>query len=264
MQPLDIRLLYITQARYAKDWVSHQHFHHYTELIFVTKGKGRLSIDGKILPIKENDLIIVNPYVTHSEDSQMIDPLEYIILGVSGLEFSNLQGSDSFKVHSFERHRTKILFYLNSIFQDAQNKPENYELICQHLLQILVLSIARQTHAEISVVQEKKIMKECRFIEHYLDEHYREDISIQTLCELTNLNKYYLIHSFKHYMGVSPINYVIKKRIAEAKNLLATTNYTISKISNVLGFSSQSYFSQVFRKETSMTPNEYRRAQQKK
>jgi len=85
-----------------------------------------------------------------------------------------------------------------------------------------------------------------------------EDITLQTLSDLTYLNKYYLVHAFKNYKGVSPINYLINRRLIEAKHLLATTNYPISKIAASIGFSSQSYFSQVFRKETGMSPNAYR------
>ena len=76
-----------------------------------------------------------------------------------------------------------------------------------------------------------------------------EDITLQTLSDLTYLNKYYLVHAFKNYKGVSPINYLINRRLVEAKHLLATTNYPISKIAASIGFSSQSYFSQ-FRKKT--------------
>ena len=104
----------------------------------------------------------------------------------------------------------------------------------------------------------KKITKECRFVEQYIDEHFMEDITLQTLSDLTYLNKYYLVHAFKNYKGVSPINYLINRRLVEAKHLLATTNYPISKIAASIGFSSQSYFSQVFRKETGMSPNAYR------
>ena len=80
--------------------------------------------------------------------------------------------------------------------------------------------------------------------------YFKEDITLQTLSDLTYLNKYYLVHAFKNYKGVSPINYLIEKRISEAKHLLGTTNFPIAKIASVVGFSSQSYFSQVFRKET--------------
>ena len=78
------------------------------------------------------------------------------------------------------------------------------------------------------------------------------------------MNKYYMVHAFKKYKGLSPINYLINRRLDEARHLLETTDYPVSKIALASGFSSQSYFSQVFRKELNMTPGEYRKKHVKK
>ena len=72
------------------------------------------------------------------------------------------------------------------------------------------------------------------------------------------MNKYYVVHSFTKQIGVSPINYLITKRISEAKNLLKTTNYSIRDISSIVGFSTSSYFSQMFKKVTGLSPKEYK------
>ncbi|MCB6603699.1 helix-turn-helix transcriptional regulator, partial [Erysipelatoclostridium ramosum] len=55
-------------------------------------------------------------------------------------------------------------------------------------------------------------------------------------------------------------NYLIRLRVQQAKELLETTNYSIAQISDSCGFSSQSYFSQVFKKACGMTPNAYRKS----
>jgi AraC-like DNA-binding protein len=72
------------------------------------------------------------------------------------------------------------------------------------------------------------------------------------------MNKYYLSHAFKREYGVSPINYMITRRIEESKYLLAETDLSMSQIAQLLGFSSLSYFSQVFRKTQGISPMEYR------
>ena len=68
-----------------------------------------------------------------------------------------------------------------------------------------------------------------------------------------------MVHAFTRYKGVSPISYLINRRIDEAKELLTHSNLPIAKIAQSVGFSSQSYFSQVFRKEMHMTPGAYRK-----
>lgn len=79
----------------------------------------------------------------------------------------------------------------------------------------------------------------------------------------TNLNKYYLVHVFTRTYGISPINYLIGRRIGGAKRLLAESDYSISQIAQTVGFSSQSYFSQSFKRVTGQTPAQYRRQSRK-
>ena len=93
-----------------------------------------------------------------------------------------------------------------SLLIEVKNKEEHFDIICQDLLEALMLTIMRRTRQGLSVAPNQKITKECRFVEQYIDEHFREDITLRKLSDLTYLNKYYLVHSFKRYKGVSPID----------------------------------------------------------
>lgn len=261
LEKINARLLYITEARYGKDWHSIAHTHHFSELFYVTKGRGDFLIGNKTFPVKENDLIIINPNVSHTEIGCASTPMEYIVLGINGLQFKNEvdENYPDYSIYNFSHNYKKLGIYLKILLREVQEKEDNFESICQNLLEVLIWTIIRETKAVLSVAPAKKVTKECRFIEQYLDEHFTEDITLETLSNLTYLNKYYLIHTFKNYKGTSPINYLIEKRISEAKHLLSTTNYPIAKIATLVGFSSQSYFSQVFRKEINMSPKEYRK-----
>ena len=148
---------------------------------------------------------------------------------------------------------------LKTLLQEMEEKDNNFEVVCQNLLEVLIINMVRRTKANLLIAPAKKVAKECRFVEQYINNHFREEISLELLSEKAFMNKFYLVHAFKQYKGISPINYLIQLRIKEAKELLSTTNYSISQISESSGFSSQSYFSQVFKKETGMTPNEYRK-----
>lgn len=68
-----------------------------------------------------------------------------------------------------------------------------------------------------------------------------------------------MVHAFSREYGVSPINYLISRRIQESRYLLSDTDHSLSQISHMLGFSSPSYFSQSFRKLEGMSPMEYRK-----
>ena len=60
LEKLNIRLLYITQARYDTDWHSIAHTHHFTELFYVVQGSGYFLVEDKKFPVKEDDLVIIN------------------------------------------------------------------------------------------------------------------------------------------------------------------------------------------------------------
>lgn len=265
-EKLDIRLLYISQAQYDTDWHSIAHTHHFTELFYIINGQGHFFVENNQFPVKEDDLIIINPNVSHTELSTNDNPLKYIVLGIGGLKFQDKDSNTAcnYQLHNFHGEKEEFSFYLKTLLQEVQNKGEYFESICQNLLEALILTFVRKTEKRLSIAPIKKSTKECHFIEQYIDEHFTEDITLEDLSNLTYLNKYYLVHSFKEYKGISPINYLIDKRISEAKHLLETTNHPIAKIADITGFSSQSYFSQVFKRETHMTPNEFRKTKDTK
>ena len=105
----------------------------------------------------------------------------------------------NYTIHNFFHYREELHFYLKMLLKEVRKKEENFESICQNLLELIIWNITRQTQTTLSVAPTKKITKECRFIEQYLDEHFKEDITLQTLSDLTYLNKYYLVHAFKNY-----------------------------------------------------------------
>ena len=59
-------------------------------------------------------------------------------------------------------------------------------------------------------------------------------------------------------VGQSPINYLTDRRLEACKELLVSSNLSVAQVATSVGFSSQSYFSQIFRKKTGMTPRQYR------
>ena len=88
------KLLYVSTAKYGGDWHSLLHTHACTELFYVVGGMGQFNIADRLLPVSTDDLVIVNPNVEHTELSLNASPLEYIVLGVEGLEFEPAEDGD--------------------------------------------------------------------------------------------------------------------------------------------------------------------------
>lgn len=92
----------------------------------------------------------------------------------------------------------------------------------------------------------------------YIYDHLHQKITVPILAKQVGLSENYLSRLFKKEMKVSISQYILTKKIDTAKNMLAYSDYSISEISATLAFSSQSYFTEIFRKHTGMTPMQYR------
>jgi len=92
----------------------------------------------------------------------------------------------------------------------------------------------------------------------YINDNYMKKLTLENISEYVYLNKTYLSQLFTKQMNISLVNYIEKVRIQRAKSLLATTNLSVSQISEDIGYSSQSYFTKVFKKATGVGPLKYR------
>ena len=259
---LSFQLESITKSKYDSDWHSTLHTHPFTELFYVIDGKGEFNIQGQRFPVKANDFVIINPQVEHTELSSPDEPLEYIVLGINGLSFSNLtpvsEGGHPFSFFNLRDEQKDILRYLNAMVQEATSQSMSYELVCHNLLEILLIKILRHQHFDLEVSKQSKATKDISFIKHYLETYYHESIQLEDLASMTHLSRFYISHSFKKEIGMSPMEYLIAIRIKESKILLRTTNYSISQVADIVGFTTPTYFSKQFRKSTGISPTDYR------
>ena len=262
-------LLYISKSKFENDWHSTAHFHPFTEIFFITNGRGTFLLDDKIVKVNKWDLIIINPNCLHTEKSSLSDvPLEYTVLGVDNLllnfpeSYSLIDNDRQIKQYIIKncfRDKDIILDYFDRLILEVEHKAFNYELACKSMLILFITHIIRTTTSSLFIEEsQEKINLECMKIKNYIDAHYSQNITLDFLSDLSYMNKFHLVHTFTKEIGVSPINYVITRRIQEAKNLLATTNYSIRDIASIVGFSNSSYFSQMFRKVSGISPKSYR------
>ena len=93
----------------------------------------------------------------------------------------------------------------------------------------------------------------------YMREHYLEKPSLETLSEISGYSLSHYKAKFREETGMTPANYLATLRLEYAKDKLARTNCSITKLAMDLNFSSPSHFCSAFKKRTSYTPVEYRR-----
>ena len=253
------KLLNVASARYGGDWHSVPHTHNHMELFYIVGGKGQFLIEDKLYPVNANNLVMINPNVTHTEVSLNAQPLEYIVLGIAGTTLAATDHADSRFCILDHFESAEISTCIRNIIREMELKNPGYEDICQAYMEILIIRLMRNT--ELSVTTQQPGFsgnRQCAAVRRYIDLHFKEALTLEALAEEAHMNKYYLAHAFKREYGISPINYMISRRIEESKYLLSETDLSQSQIAQLLGFSSSSYFSQLFRRTQSITPREYR------
>ena len=252
------RLSYIAKDQFSSDWNSELHTHSCAELFFILDGHGHFRTLYEEFPISFQDLLIVNANIPHTEVSSLKSPLRYIVLGIEGLKAASPE-TGYIMLHLHDGW-TELNSCVDLMLQESSKTLPGHEDVCRHLLEVVLIQLARQQDLSFSgEAPGPRASKECELIRRYIDNHFKEDLTLDHLAKLAHLNKYYLSHSFRREFGTSPINYLISRRVDESRFLLRKTDHPLSLIAEILGFSSLSYFSQCFRRVEGISPTEYRK-----
>lgn len=170
-----MKLRNIASTRYSGDWPSIPHSHSYAELFYIVDGAGQFQINDKLFPVQAHQLVVVNPNVIHTEVSLESHPLEYIVLGIEGLEFTISDAAEgSFCVYTFDGNND-VLPCMRKILTEMQNRESNFQILCQAYMDIIVVQLMR--NASVSAVPIHSRLpanRQCATVKRYIDHHYKE------------------------------------------------------------------------------------------
>ena len=262
------KLLYLSTSKFESDWHSTPHYHPFSEIMFITGGAGTFLLDKKVYPISRGDLVVVSPNIMHTEYSSADSPLEYMIIGVDNIAFDLLVEDEESEsdlpptIFHFFNHYDKTYYYLQELNKELVNKRPNYQIMSQHIVNVLLLYIMRHSNLKTSIPSVNKtkyVNRECAFVKQYIDQHYADNISLDQLANRAFVNKFHLIHVFTKQFGVSPINYLIERRLEESKFLLKNTHMSVTDVSKAVGISSPAFFTKRFKTSVGCTPLSFRK-----
>ncbi|MFI3200111.1 MAG: response regulator [Eubacteriales bacterium] len=164
-----------------------------------------------------------------------------VFMLINRIYFSNLIDSD---------------FYVDAYLFGYEQIIGNYNDL-QELLDELVEYISKMSGCIEEEVEEEQYSVTFLKIVKYLNEHYSEDISLKNIAKLFYLNANYLSQLFKLETGITYSHYITELRIGKAKELIQKTDFTLSEISDQIGFNDYFYFSKKFKKVVGVTPSSY-------
>ncbi|TDB51818.1 MULTISPECIES: AraC family transcriptional regulator [Bacillaceae] len=235
------------------------HFHEYYVIGFIEKGQRHLECKGNEYTINPGDLLLFNPYDTHSCEQIDNKTLDYRCINVKSEVMSKamleITGSERLPIFNqsvlFQSEIVHSLKELHLKILEGETEFKKEELFL-HLLEELI-----QACSDLKVVAPNhEISHEIKDVCDYLEENYAKAITLNDLSALIGWSKYHLLRSFIKQKKISPYRYLETIRVNEAKHML---EHGIKPIETAFltGFSDQSHLTKCFKKLIGLTPKQY-------
>ena len=155
----------------------------------------------------------------------------------------------------YPAHITELKQIVNNIIHIHQYNKTSPSLQ-RELLRFIYLLLSDSFEEIPSEAQSRP--SRIKIITAYIAQHYAEPLNMEHLASLIHLDKYYFIKYFKKKTGMTPQQYLIQKRIQEAKALLESVDLPIKEISYMVGYANTTYFVSSFTKLVGISPAQYR------
>jgi AraC-like DNA-binding protein len=157
-------------------------------------------------------------------------------------------------VYSMPFHK-RFASIFEEIIEETLSKRPNYEILCISQL-LYLLSLIQRNDSETHNSHNKGWNGIARAIQH-MNRYCDQNLKLEDYASMCHMSKYHFLRVFKSVTGITPLEYRNNIRIDHAKELLKSGIYSVSEISESLGYSSLAYFSTTFKKVTGISPSEY-------
>ncbi len=252
------------------------HWHNEVELILIVSGNLKIKFHNDIqsmINCAPGDIILISPGTLHEYLSDTPDGEKLILLfdiggysQVSSLvpllktlpPYVHITQKD----HPLEDARLHNYFWeIDRLYGESDEflQISVYSLVTLILAQIGSMHLEdTPAPVEPSDNQHKNIDK-IVLVTNYIDSHRSDDMTVEQLADLAGFSKFHFERMFKSYMGISCYQYITKRRILMAKELLGDTDLSVMDIALQSGFFSLSTFNRVFKDVNGCSPTEFRK-----
>ena len=240
------------------------HWHeHNLELQLICKGRGHIRIGSRMYDVQRGDILVYNQGVLHDESADPAAGLWFYNCGIKGLQLEGLPENCLLPDTTSPRLQAgnlmpTLLSLFRILYGQVQQKHTGSDAVtCSILTPLLQILLFQLPHEPITPIREKDRI----FIalKDYIDRHFMEELSVETLSAHAHMSTSGLAHQFKKCFGIAPIRYIIRRRIGEAQSILVSTDLSITEVSMRVGFDNVSYFNNQFKKITGLSPQSYRK-----
>ncbi|URN94432.1 MAG: AraC family transcriptional regulator [Candidatus Pristimantibacillus lignocellulolyticus] len=233
----------------------------FTELQLIQGGRGEIHFDNQVISVREGDLMVCKPGIKLRTRSSDDYPLKGISIIIGNLKLHNMPPEillDEEKnpiLHLNKNYDVLSRYFTNVLLENSDAKLGSLDLI-SFMLQSIIIHIIRIANQPKETASISTISRNTR---DYIRENYAQDLSLNALASFVFVSPYHLAHIFKEEIGMSPIQFMIKCRIDEAKRMLAETDLSVREIAQLVGYPNANYFNMLFKKIAGESPGKFRK-----
>lgn len=277
-QVFDDPSLPLSVRRIPRHFTSQEpHGHEFHELVVIVKGRGLHHVGEVTYEIRPGEVFVLLGDMTHNypaaEDLYLINVLfDPERLGLNTWDLHALPGYHALfeiepRLRRVGRFTNRLELEVDELAQSmgiigemeeelAARRP-GYRYLAVSLMMRLIGHVSRcysqrpNTFARESV-QLGKVLSA-------IESRWEEPVLIEDLCRAGHLSRSSLMRKFRQVTGHSPIDYLIRFRVAQARKMLLETDRSITEIALSCGFSDSNYFARQFRRVLGISPRSYRR-----
>lgn len=230
------------------------------QILYVASGKAHFYFNGVEQIVAAGSMVLYRPKEEQRYYYYGIDHTEVYWVHFTGSDVKRILRKYGIadNVHVI---RTGTSLEYKRIFlqmiQELKLCKEDYEELLVNYLQQLFIMIHRQI-SQKPRGKSQFLMEEMDLAVRYFHENYHKPISIEEYAASHHMSVSWFIRNFKEYTDDTPTQYILSLRISNAQALLESTTYNITEIAGIVGYDNPLYFSRLFKKQSGMSPSEFR------
>ena len=236
------------------------HMHEYFEIELILGGTAKQNLNGSPYALKRGKVYFLSPIDFHdfvpdqavkminiSFDSSMIStPLLNTLVNHNQNIIMDLSEEDLAKAE----------FLIKMLTNELETNDEYSSINARNLLECILILIFRQI--ALAPINESTSLVPIYKSMRYLFLHFREDPSLEDIAKISGYTPTYFSQRFHEMTGKKYIEFLTSLKLNYAKMLLTSSQSSVTEISAVCGFTSTSNFNQAFKKDTGVSPIQYR------
>lgn len=225
------------------------------QLIYVKEGYLNIETKTQKYKLGAGDIILYRPHVLQNYYCNN-NEVTYFFIHFSGTEVERMLlffENDHYSIGDFHEFES----FCHSYYEAKWLSKNVNEMVFEGKL-ITLFGIISDKINKHHPSNDKNVLKIKNAV-YFINSNFNKKFTNDDLAEMCNMSKSHFIKTFKQALGVSPQKYRQIMALEYSKNLLRKTTLNISEISTCCGFDDSLYFSRIFKKETSLSPTEYKK-----